>query len=121
MTDEPRLSHLFSTVADLAAARAFWTEVIGLEVLVEDGDYLRVGGAGGFAMGIERAAAGEAPQVEIVVRVTDVDAMYQRLISAGVECEGPPREMPWGARHVWLRDPEGRPISIFSSPDPDVK
>jgi catechol 2,3-dioxygenase-like lactoylglutathione lyase family enzyme len=121
VSEYARLHHLFTTVADLASARAFWTEVIGLGVVVEDDEYVRVSGEGGFTMGIERAADGTAPEVEIVVRVADVDAVYQRLASIGVECDAPPRDMPWGGRHIWLRDPDGRPISIFSAQDPDAK
>ena len=121
MTKEARLNHLFTTVGDLAAARAFWTEVIGVEVVAEDDEYVRVAGDGGFAMGIERAPDGEAPAVEIVVRVADVDAAYERLSAAGIECKGPPRDMPWGARHMWLHDPDGRGVSIFSSTDADAK
>ncbi len=115
MNDKTRLSHLYVTVSHLAAARAFWTNLIGLDVLVDDDEYLRLGGDGGYTMGMERAADGEAPEVEIVVRVADVDATYERLQAAGVECGGPPEEMPWGARHVWLRDPDGHLISIYSS------
>jgi catechol 2,3-dioxygenase-like lactoylglutathione lyase family enzyme len=113
VTREPGLSHLFLTVADLAEARRFWTEAIGLDVLVEDDEYLRVGG--GFSMGIERAAEGDEPEVEVVVRVADVDESYARLQALGVACDGPPEEMPWGARHVWLRGPDGRRISLYSS------
>ena len=121
VTDHARVHHLFATVTDLARARDFWTEMIGLDALVEDDEYVRVGGEDGFTMGIERAADGNDPAVEIVVQVADVDAVYRRLGEAGVECDAPPHDMPWGARHIWLRDPDGRPISIFSSPDPDTK
>jgi catechol 2,3-dioxygenase-like lactoylglutathione lyase family enzyme len=121
VSDDAHLSHLFVTVGDLDAARAFWIGTIGLEVLVDEDGYVRVGGEGGFTMGIERVPDGEAPAVEVVVRVADVDAVYERLTSMGAPCDGPPREMPWGARHIWLRDPDGRPVSIFSSPDQAVK
>ena len=121
MKGKARLSHVYTTVSDLAAARAFWTGLIGLEVLVDDDAYLRLGGAGGYSMGMERADEGEAPEVEIVVRVPDVDVAYQRLQSAGIECGGPPEEMPWGARHIWLRDPDGHLISIYASSDEDAK
>ena len=120
MNGQPALSHLFTTVGDLASARAFWTDLIGLEVLVEDPDYMRVGGGDGFAMGIERAEPGESPEVEVVVRVADVDATYQRLLAAGIVSGAPPQDMPWGARHIWLRDPDGRRISIYSSTADDA-
>ena len=121
MSNDARLNHLFATAADLPTARAFWTEVIGLQVVLEDDEYVRVGGDGGFTMGIERAVEGESPAIEVVVRVGDVDAVYQRLVASGVDCDGPPRDMPWGARHIWLRDPDGRPVSIYSATDPDAK
>ncbi len=121
MKTRPSLSHLFTTVGDLVAARSFWTELVGLEVVLEDDEYVRVGGEGGFKMGIERAPEGEAPEIEVVVRVPDVDAAYARLQSAGVACDGPPEEMPWGARHIWLRDPDGRRVTLYSSSDEDAK
>jgi catechol 2,3-dioxygenase-like lactoylglutathione lyase family enzyme len=120
VSDKARLNHVFATAADLTRARAFWTEVIGLQVVLEDDEYVRVAGEGGFTMGIERAANGEPPAIEVVVRVADVDDAYARLVSAGIECHGP-RDMPWGARHIWLRDPDGRPVSLFSATDLDVK
>jgi catechol 2,3-dioxygenase-like lactoylglutathione lyase family enzyme len=119
--EKARLSHAYATVSDLAAARAFWTDLIGLEVVIDDGEYLRLGGAGGYSMGMERAEEGDAPELEVVVRVPDVDAAYERLRTAGIECGGPPADMPWGARHIWLRDPDGHLISIYSSSGEDAK
>ena len=121
MSERARLNSVYATVSDLGRARAFWTGVIGLEVLGDDGEYLRLGGAGGFSMGMERAEEDEAPELEVVVRVDDVDATYERLQAAGVECYGPPEDMPWGARHIWLRDPDGHLISIYSSADQDAR
>lgn len=122
MSGRPRLNHVYATVSDLARARDFWTKAIGLELLIDGDEYLRLGGGGGgFTMGMERAEEDEAPELEVVVRVADVNATYERLRTAGVECYGPPEEMPWGARHLWLRDPDGHLISIYSSPDEDAK
>ena len=120
MSERARLNHLYVTVSDLAAARSFWTDQIGLEVLVDDQGYLRLGGEGGFSMGIEGAEDGDGPELEVVVRVADVDATYERLQAAGIECSVP-EEMPWGARHIWLRDPDSHLISIYSSSDEDAK
>jgi catechol 2,3-dioxygenase-like lactoylglutathione lyase family enzyme len=119
--EKAQLSHLYATVSDLAAARAFWTEAIGLEVQLDEGEYLRLGGEDGFSVGMERVEEGDAPELEVVVRVADVDATYERLQAAGIECYGPPEDMPWGARHIWLRDPDGHLISIYSSSDEDAK
>ena len=101
-------------VGDLAATHAFWTKAIGLEVLVEDPGYLRVGGGDGFNLGIEEGDPGPAGSLELNVLVDDVDRLYEALIRLGVSVEGPPQDQPWGARHCWLHDPDGRRISIYS-------
>jgi uncharacterized glyoxalase superfamily protein PhnB len=72
-------------------------------------------------MGMERAEEGDAPELEVVVRVAGVNATYRRLQAAGVECYGPPDDMPWGARHIWLRDPDEHLISTYTSSDEDAK
>ncbi|MBM3141366.1 MAG: hypothetical protein FJZ92_14440 [Chloroflexi bacterium] len=114
----PHLTHLFMDAGSLAAARRLWVDLLGLELLEDRGAYIRVGGGGGFAIGIEEArtpgeAHGQGP--EITMRVPDVDALVERLRGAGVEIVSAPAEQPWGARHAWLCDPDGRLTSIYSS------
>jgi catechol 2,3-dioxygenase-like lactoylglutathione lyase family enzyme len=58
------------------------------------------------------------PGPEITVRVEDVDAAVARLRDLGIEIVEGPADQPWGARHAWLRDPDGRRMSIYSSPQP---
>lgn len=109
-----RLSHVFVLVSDLAAERHLLVDVIGLEVLVDEGGYLRVGGNGGFHLGLEQGEPGVAGGIEINIEVDDVGAAYARLVEAGVPVEGPPKDEEWGARHVWFRDVDGRQLSVFS-------
>ena len=120
----PHLSHLFVSVRDLHATHRFYVEQLGLEVLVggPDRTYMRVGGGGGFHIGFEVIPAAAVPTdgIEIRVRVDDVDATYERLVSAGLTFDGPPADQVWGARHVWLRDPTGHRVSIFSTDGPGL-
>ena len=44
--------------------------------------------------------------VHFVFGVDDVNALYQRLISEGVEASAP-KDEGWGGRFVSLRDPDG--------------
>jgi catechol 2,3-dioxygenase-like lactoylglutathione lyase family enzyme len=117
---QPQLTHLFMEVGDLVRARWFWTEGIGLELLEDRGPYIRVGGGGGFALGIEQAPDGRARTDgdEICVRVANVDALTDRLRRLGVTIVEPPADQPWGGRHAWLLDPDGRRISIYSADRP---
>lgn len=115
MTVQARLSHLFMHVTDLAAIRRFYVDQLGLEVLMEEPGYLRIGNADGWHIGME-----EVPDevgsigIELVLRVDDVDEAYARLTDAGVSFDTAPRDMEWGARHAWLRDPSGYRLSIYS-------
>ncbi|MEX2430856.1 MAG: VOC family protein [Dehalococcoidia bacterium] len=52
------------------------------------------------------ATRGQRPDSWIGVWVDDVDAMYARVRSAGVEAF-PPEDRPWGVREFQVRDPEG--------------
>jgi catechol 2,3-dioxygenase-like lactoylglutathione lyase family enzyme len=108
-----RLSHLFLPVRSLDAARRLYVELLELEVLVDEDGYVRIGGNGGFDAGLEAEPDGAIKQADLVVRVDDVDAMAARLRAAGVDVT-PPADQPWGARHAWLHDADGRPISIFT-------
>jgi catechol 2,3-dioxygenase-like lactoylglutathione lyase family enzyme len=118
MSTEPigaRLSHLFMHVVDLAEARRFYVDLLGLDVLLEEPGYLRIGTADGWHIGME-----EVPDkvgstgIELVIRVDDVDRAYDILRAAEIEFETGPQDMPWGARHAWLRDPSGYRLSIYS-------
>ena len=118
----PQLTHLFMEVGDMEKAKWFWLEALGLQLLDDRGAYIAVGGSGGFAIGIEQAPTGrvspEGP--EITLRVDDVDAVVVRLKSLGVEIEEEPSDQPWRARHAWLRDPDGRRMSIYSTETPTM-
>lgn len=118
----PHLTHLFMEVGDLEQAKRFWLEALGLELLDDRGVYIAVGGNGGFAIGIEQVPKGQVSPdgPEITVRVEDVDAAVERLTSLGIEIEEGPVDQPWQARHAWLRDPDGRRMSIYSTDKPTM-
>jgi catechol 2,3-dioxygenase-like lactoylglutathione lyase family enzyme len=109
-------SHLFVHVSSLAAARTFYVDRLGLEVLVEEPGYLQVGGGEGFHIGLEEGPPAEvgAVGIEIVVRVGDVDVTASALRDAGLEITDP-ADQAWGARHAWTHDPDGYRISIYST------
>ena len=111
------LSHLFLPVRSLDEARRLYVKLLGLEVLVDEGGYVRIGGGGGFHMGVEEEPTSAVKQPDIVVRVDDVDATVARLREAGIEVTDP-EDQEWGARHAWLHDADGRPISIYTPIDP---
>jgi len=52
--------------------------------------------------------------LQLHLHVSDVDAEYERLKSEGVEFEEPPRNMPWGWRHAYTKDPAGHTVELCS-------
>jgi catechol 2,3-dioxygenase-like lactoylglutathione lyase family enzyme len=108
------LSHIFMLVSDLERQRRLFVDILGLAVLAEHSGYLRIAGSEGFHIGMEQGNPGPPNAMEITIQVDDVDQMYERLVDAGVEVEGPPMDQDWGARHAWFRDGDGRRMSIYS-------
>jgi catechol 2,3-dioxygenase-like lactoylglutathione lyase family enzyme len=107
-----RLSHLFMIVSDVEAEVRLLVDVVGLELLVQEEGYVRVGG--GFYIGMEQGNPSVGDDLDINIEIDDVDAAYERLIEAGIEVEGPPEQQEWGARHLWFRDVDGRRMSLFT-------
>jgi catechol 2,3-dioxygenase-like lactoylglutathione lyase family enzyme len=117
MTGNARLSHLFVLVSDLERSRRFYVDTLGLEVLMDGAGYVRLGGAGGFHIGMEEGSPEQigSDGIEIVIHVDDVDRRYEEMSAAGIVFDSAPADQPWGARHAWLRDPDGYRLSIFST------
>jgi glyoxylase I family protein len=111
-----RLSHLFLYVSDLAQSRRFYTELLGLRVLLEEKGYVRVGVPDGLHIGMEVGKPWQigAHGIEMNLEVDDVDAWTRRLREAGIQIDQGPSDMPWGARHAFFQDPDGYRLSIFT-------
>jgi catechol 2,3-dioxygenase-like lactoylglutathione lyase family enzyme len=112
-----RLSHLFVHVRDLDETVSFWTELVGLRLLVREPGYARVGTDDGFTLGLEERDQHlvGAVGITIAIEVPDVHVTYERMLAAGVAVAGPPAAQPWGAVHAFLEDPNGYRCSIFST------
>lgn len=48
----------------------------------------------------------------LIFHVSDVDAMYERVVGLGLEPEAPPRNAEWGERYFHLSDPDGHELSF---------
>lgn len=116
---------------DLEASRAFYVDLLGLEVVEEwdnQGDrglIVGFGSGGGYLelLAVDPGHAGhrtdfEGPvandKIELQIRVDSVDAFAARR-GASVEFEGPVTR-PWGNRYLWLRDPDGVRVALFEGP-----
>jgi len=111
----------FAPVTDVARARAFYVDVLGLTVL-EDTPFALVCDAGGTTLRI--TPVGElSPQPFTVLgwAVDDVAAASRALVDAGVELlrfDGMDQDelgvwtTPGGDRIAWFHDPDGNVLSL---------
>lgn len=139
--------HTCITVTDLERSIAFYRDVLGLElILTEESE--RSGDDRSKALGVAKAQvklailrAGDA-QVELIEYVTaqgrpydrnnndvgamhiafhvsDVDAVYQRMLDQGVRFTSPPATIPAGPMEGWrwtyFFDPDGVSLEIIQT------
>jgi catechol 2,3-dioxygenase-like lactoylglutathione lyase family enzyme len=103
-------------MTDVAASRAFYEGVLGLEVAMDLGwiatfaapDTPRVQ----ISVMARDASASEQPDVSI--EVDDVDAVHAAAVRLGHEVVYPLTNEPWGVRRFFVRDPGGSVLNVLS-------
>ena len=116
--------------ANLGAAKEFYGEKIGLEVLVESDDFLTFKCGGDSRLVVTRSSSGtREPQTKASWRVSDLAAEVAELRSRGVEVEeydGPDLKTVDGIADVgfalaaWLVDPQGNSLGLLQFKDADT-
>ena len=103
-------------VDDLAAARTFYRNVLGLNELWNWQD-VALGYDVGVTLIIERTDGKHPEEVGrfagLSLEVADVTATYQELTSAGVEFTHPPAKQPWGGTLAHFKDPSGNVLTLI--------
>jgi predicted enzyme related to lactoylglutathione lyase len=118
MTSVLGVAQIALTVTDLARAKAFYGDVLGLAPLFDAGkiSFLDAGG-----VRIMLSAQGGKPGDRgtlVYLKVADVRATHEQLSARGVHFEQPPHVIGRAAdREVWLAwcaDPDGNLIGLMS-------
>lgn len=113
------ISAVTLAVKDMAVAVEFYREKVGLEMLYGGGDAaftsFRVGG--GYVNLILEEEHGVNWWGRLILYVDDVDAMYQKLVDAGLQPDDVPKDAPWRERYFHIFDPDGHELS-FAKPIP---
>ena len=106
-------------VEDLATARTFYADLLGLQPLSLEQTAL-VFDAGPLLI-VEPADA-EARSKGLVGRfaglslgVADIAALHARLVAAGCVIVGPPDRQPWGGILMHVKDPGGNVVSFVQN------
>ena len=107
--------HVEVHVTDLTAARRFYVDQLGLQVLQEVPPIaLLAVKAGGIRLSIfgDRANSSPPGPVHIVLGTTELEKQIAALQARGVVFESPVIEAPGFCRFVQARDPDGNLIEI---------
>ncbi len=103
---------------DPAASGEFYAEVLGMEVVMDQGWIVTFASPGNPTAQIsvvrEDASALVAPDAS--VEVDDVDAAHAAARRLGYEIVHPLTDEPWGVRRFFVREPGGRVLNVLSHP-----
>jgi catechol 2,3-dioxygenase-like lactoylglutathione lyase family enzyme len=101
---------------DIAAAKHFYHDVLGLDVLMDHGWITTYGSQEKMNVQVSFATEGGSgtPGPDVSIEVDDVDAALDCMSKAGFAIEYGPADEPWGVRRFYVRDPFGRLVNILS-------
>ena len=121
LSDYPIFPILLST--DMAASRAFYHEILGLEIVSESDERILLKSGGGTGLLISRSTVGTSDtQTQVAWRVPDIHAAIAWLRSRGVrveEYEPPDPKTTDGVADMghswaaWFIDPSGNVLSVI--------
>ena len=100
---------------DISAAKCFYQDVLGLNVLMDHGWIATYGTAEEMSVQISFASQGgsHTHTPDLSIEVDDVDTALERMKNAGFPIEYGPADEPWGVRRFYVRDPFGKLINIL--------
>ncbi|QND57536.1 VOC family protein [Mesorhizobium huakuii] len=102
--------------SDIAAAKRFYQDVLGLDLLMDHGWIATYGSQEKMDVQISFAEQGGSgtPVPDLSIEVDDVEAALEGMKAAGFAIEYGPADEPWGVRRFYVRDPFGRLVNILS-------
>ena len=100
---------------DIAAAKSFYQDVLGLNILMDHGWITTYGTPEEMRVQISFASQGGSNTLtpDLSIEVDDVDKALERMKNAGFPIEYGPADEPWGVRRFYVRDPFAKLINIL--------
>lgn len=101
---------------DVAAAKRFYQDVLGLDLLMDHGWLATYGSDAKMSVQVSVASEGGSgtPVPDLSIEVDDIEAALARIKAAGISIEYGPADEPWGVRRFYVRDPFGKLINILA-------
>ena len=99
----------------LASAKRFYGEVLGLEILMDQGWIVTYGTSTRSFTQISfmRQGGSGTPVPDLSIEVDDVGEAFARMKKAKFKIVSPLTSEPWGVRRFFVRDPFRRIVNIL--------
>lgn len=99
----------------LDAAKAFYGEALGMEIVMNLGWITTFAAGGSTAPQISVATEGGSgtPVPDLSIEVDELLDVHRRMQAAGFEIEYGPVTEPWGVTRFYVRDPFGRLVNVL--------
>ena len=100
---------------DPAEGDAFYKDIFGLELLMDQGWIRTYGSSSQMAVQLTVASHGGSGTAvaDLSIEVDDLDEALQRVRSRNIDIEYGPVTEPWGLRRFYVRDPFGKLINVL--------
>lgn len=97
-------------------ARAFYQEILGLELLMDHGWIQTYGSQAAMTIQLSFATEGGSctPVPDLSIEVDDVDVAFKRIKAASFAIEYGPVNEPWSVRRFFVRDPYEKLVNILA-------
>jgi len=102
------------TVPHVDAALQEYTELLGLDVLMNLGWVATLGTAGAAQFSVMDTDQSAPCNPDMSLEVPDVDDAYQRAQDTGAEIVHPLQDEDWGVRRFFLRTSAGHVVNVLS-------
>ena len=100
---------------DPSLAKAFYQDVLGLDLLMDHG-WLRTYGSDEsmtVQVGVASQGGSDTAVPDLSIEVDDLAEALARVQGAGIAIEYGPVDEPWGVKRFYVRDPFGRLVNIL--------
>lgn len=105
--------------SNLDRVRAFYTEVLGLEVVMDMGWIVTLASMSNPTAQISLGEGDPGVRSDLpvlTIEVRDVDGIHGNALAGGHEITLSLRDEEWGVRRFFVRDPDGRVVNVMTQP-----
>ncbi len=112
------VTRLYPTIHadDPAAAQGFYGDILGLELVMDQGWVRSYAAKTQMPVQIlfaQHAGSG-APLTDLSIEVDNYDDVLAKVKAAGIKIEYGPAIEPWGIKRFFVRDPFGKMVNILA-------